>query len=140
MSGFVGKYVYYGDKEGGFCFGRIVAEAKVNTADGIKEVFILEDRMSCQAGGKMNVIRGRTTLRKDRIDLEKDVYERKMSIGVLTDEQLFLCMMAGDVDKDVVRDAIGRGVAAMLYREKGEEGLVEGCKREMESRMGRGVS
>lgn len=138
---FKGKYVYYGNDEGGFCFGRIESEAKVNTVEGEKRVFILVNRMSCM-GGKSDIMvhKGRSNLRVDKIDLKKDVFEKMQGLDTLTEEQLFLCMMSGGVDRDVVNDTIGRGVAMMLYREKGEDGFVGACKSELECRMGQGES
>lgn len=138
---FEGKYVYYGNAEGGFCFGRIESEAKVGSPDNPREVFILVNRMSCMGGqGTITTHVGKSILRKDKIDLKKDVYEKMRGLDTLTEEQLFLCMMTGDVDRDVVNDSIGRGVAMMLYREKGEEGFVGACKSELESRMSQGKS
>lgn len=138
---FVGKYVYYGNNEGGFCFGKIESEAKVGSLKEEKEVFILVNRMSCMGGGSdIMVHRGRSILRKDKINLEKDIFEKMQGLDILTEEQLFLCMMSGGVDKDVVNDTIGRGVAMMLYREKGEDGFVGACKLELEHRMGQGES
>ena len=44
----MGKYVCYGLSDGSFTWGRIKAEATVNTPNGPKEVFILTDRMTCR--------------------------------------------------------------------------------------------
>ena len=139
VSEFIGKYVYYGNEEGGFCFGKIEDEMVVNSPQGLKEAFVLVNRMSC-VGGQASIMvhRGRSTLRKEKIDLKKDVFEKMQGLDTLTDEQLFLCMMSGNVDRDMVKDTIGRGVAMMLYREKGEDGFVGACKDEISRRMVQG--
>jgi len=41
---YVGKYVVYDQMDGGACWGRIKAEVFINTMDGEKAAFILEDR------------------------------------------------------------------------------------------------
>lgn len=44
-SDFIGKYVCYDAIDGGACWGRIKAEAKVNTVNGLVDVFILSGRL-----------------------------------------------------------------------------------------------
>jgi len=46
-SPYVGKYVCFGLSDGSFTWGRIKADAVVNTPNGPKEVFVLTDRMTC---------------------------------------------------------------------------------------------
>ncbi len=46
-SPYAGKYVCFGLSDGSFSWGRIKAEGVVNTPNGLKEVFILTDRMTC---------------------------------------------------------------------------------------------
>ena len=95
---FVGKYVCYGNGDGGFCWGKISAEVKINTSIGIVDAFILVDRMTCDGApyGKNRVrYHARETLvRCDKLNLETDVVERGI-LEDLSDEDLFLLTMGG---------------------------------------------
>lgn len=96
MSGFIGKYVCYGNDAGMFCWGRIKDEAEVNTVDGPKEVFILDQRMSGPHVGmeRIRCHKGDTILQKDKIDLEKDVFDRDVrEFEAVSNEDLFLIVL-----------------------------------------------
>ena len=86
----VGKYVCYGDENGGFVWGRICRESTINTIDGIKDVFILEDGMNCRGSGeKIRKFQGERILRRDVINSELDIIDKDGSLKDLGDEELF---------------------------------------------------
>lgn len=110
MSGFIGKYVCWGDDVGMFCWGRIKAEVVVNTADGLKEAFILDERMSGGGGRGIQKHNRDTILQKDRINVERDVFDRDVQeFESISNDDLFLLMMDSDVGVEsmkVVLEAI----------------------------------
>jgi len=146
----VGKYVCYGRGDGKFCFGRIVAQTRVNSTDGERDAFVLEDRLCGPHGERpadgeahkrdprmvpnVTKVGGRTLLRMDKIDLGKDVFERRPGMETLTDEQLFLAVLKGELDGEDA-DGVPLGVANMLAAQKGE-GFEEMAKAEMRKRTG----
>jgi hypothetical protein len=97
VNGFVGKYVCYGNKDGMFCWGRIKAEVEVNTMEGPKEAFILDERMSgpYSAGGcRIRKFKGDTVLRKDKINIETDIFDRDVrEFDGISNDDLFLLVM-----------------------------------------------
>ena len=128
-SPYEGKYVCWGNDEGGFCFARIEGEATVNTVEGPRGVFIVVDRMSSNGNGVSHYPK-RTTLRKERLDLEKDVFDRKQGMDDLTDDQLFMLALAGRAE-----GVVHKGVANMLEAEQGEP-LEALAKARLKDRMG----
>lgn len=138
MGKFIGKYVCYGNADGLFCWGRIKAEAEVNTVEGPREVFILEGRMSgpYRAGGeKIRKFKGDTILRKDMIDLEKDIFDKESGgLGTLTDDDLFLLVLKSREIES--RDLGHLGVRNMLVAEAGGN-LEEFAKNELRNRVNR---
>lgn len=154
MGEYDGKYVCYGSAEGKFCWGRIVGEAKVNTVLGLKEVFILEDRMTGPYGTRaasgqkhkknpkmvpnVEKHKGRTILQKDAIDLKKDIVDRDLLgegrlLDEVTDEQLFVMVLSGELQAE----GMNRGLANMIMAQ--ENGLEDVLKKEMNKRMGQKV-
>ena len=95
---FVGKYVCYGNGDGGFCWGKISAEVKINSSIGIVDAFILVDRMTCSGVpyGKNSVRHHakETLVRCDKLNLETDIVGRGV-LEDLSDEDLFLLTMGG---------------------------------------------
>jgi len=132
---FVGKYVCWGNAEGGFCFGRIESEAAVNTAKGRKEVFVLVDRLSRSASGHVARIPYKTTLRKEMIDLANDVFDRKPGFDTMTDEQLFLTMLKGEAEPG---DTAGMPMGLANMVTAGGDDLQELAKEELEKRQDAG--
>jgi len=169
-SKWIGKYVVYDQADGGSCFGRIVDEAMVNTMQGEKEVFILDDRVvrylrstdlkrfrvfypnvidaphlrsagTVDADGKFREgkegmfmearkVRGVTTLRKDMIDLDRDVVDveemtRRVEerLGKVDSDTLFMALLEGRKeigDDEVVEgeDALDLGMRTLLGQGK----------------------
>ena len=99
---YIGKYVCYGNDDGGFCWGKIKSVVRINTRDGEKDAFIMTDRTTCN--GKpytANNVRhhpGNTLLQIDKISLERDIVEKDEMFKDLTDDELFLLVMQGEVD------------------------------------------
>ena len=79
-------------------------------------------------------VNGRTILRTDKIDLERDVFERKPGMEQLTDEQLFLSVLKGEPDAD----GVPLGVANMLAAQKAED-FEAMARAEMRKRIGQEV-
>lgn len=131
----MGKYVCYGNEEGLFCWGRIKAEAEVNTIEGPKAVFILDERMSgpYSAGERIKHHRGDTLLYRDRIDIEKDVFDRDMrEFDMLTNEDLFL--MALDAPEVGLAKVEHAGIRNML--KSGKHGIADVAAELLKKRIG----
>jgi len=93
----IGKYVCYGDEDGGFRWGKIASECVMNTIDGPKDAMVLEGNMSCASlKGHIERHDGPRILRKDIIDMEADILDNDGSIGNLDDDDLFRVSM-GDM-------------------------------------------
>ena len=127
---YIGKYVCYGNTNGMFCWGKIESERVINTAKGLREVFVLVDRMTGPHNGQIIHIQGRTTVRKELLNLEKDIFTKKMGMEDLTDDQLFLFVLSGDME------SVHLGLMNMLRSESSKEKLEKVAKDELESRMG----
>jgi hypothetical protein len=139
---YVGKYVCYNQNDGGACWGRIKEEAVVNTMSGEKEVFILTDRyvrhltgddrkrfkffypdatneplMRRPLDGKISYqvskVKGDTTIRKELLDLEKDVIDIGDLLKIVDTDTLFRIVM-GSWDKGALsgNDAFEIGILA----------------------------
>jgi hypothetical protein len=133
----IGKFVCYGDKEGGFCFGRIEDVCVINTQSGEQEAFILTNRITSSQGGVLINHSGRTILRASAID-EKDIYDEDMikkGIGSLTDDELFLlAMMAKVEDLKIQSSSLPLGVIN-LFKTEGSN-LSEVAKQKLKERLG----
>jgi hypothetical protein len=132
VSEYAGKYVCWGNDGGGFCFARIVGECLSNTLFGKKEAFIVEDRISKNLDGALMHHQKKTILRREVIDLKKDIFDRKQGMEDLTDDQLFMLALAGRADGEVV---VHKGVANMLEAEQGRP-LEELANARLKDRMG----
>jgi hypothetical protein len=89
--------------DGGFCFGKIKAEARVNTLDGEDGAFILTERKTCMGPpytiNRIESHRRDTLLLKSKINLDKDVIERNNILDELTDDEMFVLIMGGTVER-----------------------------------------
>lgn len=98
---FIGKYVCYGNDRGGFCWGKIKAEVRINTPIGERSAFILVDRMTCQGPPyKVSNVQHHnreTIVRKDLLNIERDIVEKEATMASLNEEELFILMMGGEV-------------------------------------------
>jgi len=115
MESYIGKYVCHGNNCGQFCWGHIKDECSVNTVGGPKEAFILDQRMSGPYPGYPRIRRfnGDTILRKDQIDLEKDVFTDDVrEFKTITDEELFLMVL--DAPEDALDKLRHSGMKNML--------------------------
>jgi len=93
---YVGKHVCYGNHDGGFCWGRIKAAVKINTAKGEKDAFVMADRKTCT--GRTAAIQTHdkdTLLQVSMIDLDNDVVDKEAMFKEFTDDELFLLIMDG---------------------------------------------
>ena len=127
---YIGKYVCYGNTNGMFCWGKIESEIVINTAKGLREAFVLVDRMTGPHNGQISRQKGRTTVRKELLNLERDIFTKKMGMEDLTDDQLFLFVLSGDMEN------VHLGLMNMLRSESSKEKLEKVAKDELESRMG----
>jgi hypothetical protein len=89
--------------DGGFCFGKIKAEVRVNTLDGEEGAFILTERKTCMGppytiNRVMSHMRD-TLLLKSKINLDTDVIERNNILDELTDDEMFVLIMGGTVER-----------------------------------------
>jgi ribosomal protein L35AE/L33A len=107
ISTLVGKYVCYRNSEsGGFCWGRIKAETKMNTVDGKQDALVLTDVLICynpnrnEKTGKVTIEspRGDRLIQKRMLNLEKDVIEKSEAFDNVSCEDMFLMLMDGEVD------------------------------------------
>ena len=127
----VGKYVCYGNDRGGFCWGRIKVVVETNTQDGYKPSFILTDRKTCL--GPNSPIRdhpGETLLRVEAVNLEKDIVDKEEFWEGITDDELFILVMGGEVGLAEVKNL---GFVNMLKHARGD--LEEWAKGELRGRM-----
>jgi len=124
MSEFVGKYVCYGNDEGMFCWGKIAAEVKVNTPEGEKGAFILENRMSGphkEGGERIRRWSTPTIIRRDFFD-------------EFTDDDLFLLVVGGLQDDSAIVMK-NKGIKNMLLAKAVRE-FEEIAKRKLKERIG----
>lgn len=125
----VGKYVCYGNEDGGFCWGKIASCTSMNTIKGPMEAFVLEGRMSCrEKGGRITRHEKPTLLRADKFDREIDVVDSTGGLGDLDDETLFRASM-GDVG------SIRLGLRNMAQA-KSEVGVADMAAAVLKDRMG----
>lgn len=156
-----GKIVVYRNVDGGFCYGRIKDEVVVNTMEGEKAAFILEDRIVgylCDAKGKVEFPRNqlltsaicqdgkefflRTThvprdsiLRLDAIDVEKDIMAFDDLLGQFTDDELFVIILVGKVTE--MDDRVFQSFFQLLLdNKKSSDDYFKFLKDELEKRMG----
>jgi len=125
----LGKFVCFGNDKGGFCWGRIVEEVKVNSPKGWMEAFVLEDRMVCSeppyTSSNIHSIHGRTIIRCDKIDLKRDVVEKNQTLADFTDDELFLLTMQGSLDAKAIRErGLASGFVAMIESMAAKENTI----------------
>lgn len=130
MVNFVGKYLCYGDKESGFCVARIVGEGRVNTPEGPKEVFIVDERI-CGKVGSVYRIHGKTNFRVEKVNPKTDIFDYEPGMCTMTDEQLFLTMLNGRFE---VVEGVTLGLANMMTALAGD-GVTELAKKELAKRQ-----
>ena len=115
----IGKYVCYRNSEtGGFCWGRIKAEAQVNTVDGKRDAFVLTDILICHDPKRKSLEspRGDRLIQKRMLNLEADVIEKSGVFKDVSTEDLFLLLMNGEMsagecakNQKVVSDIVTNG-------------------------------
>lgn len=139
MDRFIGKFVCFGNKEGRFCWGKIKSVVKINTMDGIREAFVLTDRMS-GPHDNIKVVRqaGNTLVRVDQLNLDKDIVDTDDIWKDFSDEELFLILLQNNQDDVLKNDAnrMSQGLQNMISSE------AFGCASDMagsvlKKRMGR---
>ena len=125
MSGFIGKYVCWGDENGMFCWGRIKAEIVMNTAKGPKDAFVLDQRMT----GPHNILERiqrysrDTLLQKDMIDVERDIFDRDVQeFESVSNDDLFLLMMDAEAGLESIKEQRRLGPWNMLRSLQGRPG------------------
>ena len=135
---FVGKYVCYGSETGGFCWGKIKAEVKVNTPKGEKPAFILTDRLTCVGPpytvGNVSRHDRDTLIRQDLLNLETDVIDRDISLSQLNDEEIFVVMMGGEIP-DGVNTGQNKAFMNILKFRSESGGLMESAAEELRHRL-----
>ena len=103
----IGKYVCYGNEEGGFCWGKIVGETKINMIEGKVAAFIIDDRMTCKGKGHRVIKHDKSTiLPRSGINLDTDILNEESLMADFDNEQLFRVAM-GDMS------CVGLGVKNM---------------------------
>lgn len=114
----VDKYVCFRNSDtGGFCCGRIKAEAQMNTLGGKQPALILTDVMTCQGLGlTLEHPRGDRMIQTRVLNLKTDVIDRSEAFGDMTAEDMFLMLMEGEVDtakysknQKVIHDIVKNG-------------------------------
>jgi hypothetical protein len=114
---YVGKYVCYGDDKGGFCWGKISAEVKVNSPKGVVPAFVLVNRMTCNGlpatKGSIQYHSRETLVRCDVLDLNRDIVEVDI-MSQLSDDDLFLMTMGGRPELKKLREEKGKVVASIV--------------------------
>lgn len=135
---FIGKYVCYGNDEGGFCWGKIRSEVRINTPEGEKPAFILVNRMTCQ-GPPYQTVRiqhhdRETLIRKDLLNLERDIVDKEASLSTLNDDELFVLMMGGEVNGGNVSGQSNAFMNILKVR-AGSHDLMDETKEEFKRRL-----
>lgn len=135
---YIGKYVCYGNLEGGFCWGKIKAVVKVNSPKGERQAFVLTDRMTClrppYTAGNVKHHDHDTLVRFDVLNLERDVIERDACMSQLNDEEMFVVMMGGDVP-DGMNTGQNKAFANIMKFRSGSSSLMEDAAVELRRRM-----
>ena len=114
---YVGKYVCYGNEDGGFCWGKIKSIGRVLTTKGEKDVLILTDRITCSGKpyAASNILHhdGDTILQLDKISPDRDIIDksREQLADCLSDDELFILVMNGEL---MPRNDIPTGIMNML--------------------------
>ena len=127
-SSFIGKFVCFGTAEGLFCWGKIDSEIVVNTAKGKREAFVLVDRLTGPHNGTVAQQHGPTTIRKEMLNLERDIFDRKKGLEDLSDDQLFLLVLNGEFTD------MHLGMKNMMQSEAGKE-IEEMAKKTLNKRL-----
>jgi hypothetical protein len=125
MSGLVGKYVCWGDEDGMFCWGRIKAEVVINTAEGPKDAFVLDQRMTGPHNIPERIQRYSrdTLLRKDMIDVDMDIFDRDVQeFESVSNDDLFLLMMDAEAELESMKEQKNLGPLNMLKSLLGQTG------------------
>jgi hypothetical protein len=125
MSGFIGKYVCWGDENGMFCWGRIKAEVVMNTAKGPKDAFVLDQRMTGPHNIPERIQRyyRDTLLQKDMIDVERDIFDRDVQeFESVSNDDLFLLMMDAEAGLEGIKEQRSLGPWNMLKSLQGRPG------------------
>jgi hypothetical protein len=125
MSGFIGKYVCWGDENGMFCWGRIKAEVVMNTAKGPKDAFVLDQRMTGPHNIPERIQRyyRDTLLQKDMIDVERDIFDRDVQeFESVSNDDLFLLMMDAEAGLESIKEQKSLGPWNMLRSLQGRPG------------------
>lgn len=128
----VGKYVCYGNENGGFCWGKIKSETEVNTMKGWAGAYILSERKTCMGppytANRIMSHDKDTILLKQAINPSTDIVESRDMFGELTDDELFVVMMMGRVD---------RKVSSLIHTliNHGGDGIIAMVKEELEKRL-----
>jgi len=125
MSGFIGKYVCWGDENGMFCWGRIKAEVVMNTAKGPKDAFVLDQRMTGPHNIPERIQRYSrdTLLQKDMIDVERDIFDRDVQeFESVSNDDLFLLMMDAEAGLESMKEQKSLGPWNMLKSLQGRPG------------------
>lgn len=101
-SQYIGKYVCYGDDDGGFCFGKIKGVIQINTQKGKRDAFVMTDRTTCPGKPYKNIRHHPkdTGLLIENISLDRDIVDKDEVFKDLTDDELFLLIMQGEVNLD----------------------------------------
>jgi hypothetical protein len=125
-SQYVGKYVCYGNSDGGFCWGKIKSAVQINSQKGFKDAFVLTDRITCPGLPYKNMRRhsGDTLLQIDKISLEQDIVEKDEPFKDLTDDELFLLVMRGEVNLARLGNK-GLGIKNLLESTSWDAGVVK---------------
>lgn len=139
---FVGKYVCYGDFKGGFCWGRIDSVVSINTFLGFKKAFILTGRMSCYSSevqdkngkvtsGTIQHHKGKTLLRCDVLNLERDIIDNVGKLTAsLTEEDLFMLVMGG-TNIETLSRKVGNAVANVLMTKEVESAISDELRKRL---------
>lgn len=124
---YINKYVCYGEVDGGFCFGRIKSVVQINTPKGVKDAFVMTDRTTCMGKPYTSVCRQKkdTLLLVEKISLERDIVNKDEMFEDLTDDELFLLIMQGEVNLQRLGSK-GLGIKNLCESSVCDSGVVRG--------------
>ena len=119
-------------EDGSGCWGRVVGESEVNTADGQKECFILSERYIRSNIGKTSRVSWETMLRKDQVDLERDVCDVRDFLKGADEGEILKALLRGK--------CVNGNMDGMSLSEMGLQSMLDGSgeavlREELEGRM-----
>lgn len=136
LSEYTGKYVCFGNSDGGFCFGKIDSVVEINTVYGSELALVLLERIVGN-NGTLRRFKDKTLLRLSTINPEEHIFDidmEKLGLGAVSDDALFLLMMNADVSL-LGNETLPTGIKNLFFMASEQE-VAEAAIKELKKRKG----